>query len=183
MKKLSVLPWFVLCLLCAALNGCGFALKGSTSPLPFKTAQFQAQANSTLATEVIARLTGKGVQMITQATSDAPRIALLDEVRDKSVASTTTTGRVREYKLRQQVTLQVFDAAGQLWLEPVTLVQYRDFAYNDSQVLAKDIEEQALYKDMQHELVQALMRRLETLSKVPKPTAAASAATLVTPAQ
>jgi LPS-assembly lipoprotein len=55
----------------------------------------------------------------------------------------------------------VYGGAGQTWLEPVTLVQSRDFAYNDSQILAKELEEQALYKDMQQELVLAIMRRLD----------------------
>jgi LPS-assembly lipoprotein len=155
----------------ASLSACGFALKGNTAPLPFKAVQFQAPSNSLLAVDIISRLSSKGVALNTVANSATPRIALQDEVRDKSVASTTTTGRVREYKLRQTVTVQVFGDAGQVWLEPVTLVQQRDFAYNDSQILAKEIEEQALYQDMQQELVLAVMRRLDTLAKTPMPAA------------
>jgi LPS-assembly lipoprotein len=153
------------------LSACGFALKGSSAPLPFKSVQLQAPGNSLLAADIISRLSSKGVALNTVTNSASPRIALLDEVRDKSVASTTTTGRVREFKLRQTVTVQVFGDAGQAWLEPVTLVQQRDFAYNDSQVLAKEIEEQALYQDMQQELVLAVMRRLDTLAKTPMPLA------------
>jgi LPS-assembly lipoprotein len=144
-----------------ALVACGFALKGASAPLPFTTVQLQAPANSLLVADVTAKLSSKGVTLSTQAAAAVPRIALLDEVRDKTVASTTTTGRVREYRLNQRVTVQVFGPAGQVWLEPVTLVQNRDFAYNDSQLLAKEIEEQALYKDMQQELVLAIMRRLD----------------------
>jgi LPS-assembly lipoprotein len=153
------------------LSACGFALKGSTAPLPFKSVQLQAPGNSLLAADIISRLSSKGIALNTVASAASPRIALLDEVRDKSVASTTTTGRVREFKLRQTVTVQVLGAAGQVWLEPVTLVQQRDFAYNDSQILAKEIEEQALYQDMQQELVLAVMRRLDTLAKTPMPLA------------
>jgi LPS-assembly lipoprotein len=143
------------------LASCGFALKGASTPLPFTSVQLQASANSLLAGDVIARLSSKGVALNAQSSSAVPRIALLDEARDKTVASTTTTGRVREFKLNQRVTMQVFGGAGQTWLEPVTLVQSRDFAYNDSQILAKELEEQALYKDMQQELVLAIMRRLD----------------------
>jgi LPS-assembly lipoprotein len=155
----------------AALSACGFALKGAAAPLPFSSVQLQAPANSQLASDVIARLSAKGVALNTQAAAGAPRIALLDETRNKAVASTTTTGRVREFKLTQKVTVQVFGTAGQLWLEPVTLVQSRDFAYNDSQILAKEIEELALYKDMQQELVLAIMRRLEATRTTPMPAA------------
>jgi LPS-assembly lipoprotein len=143
------------------LSACGFALKGASAPLPFASVQLQAPANSLLVADVIAKLSNKGVALNTQSTAAVPRIALLNEARDKTVASTTTTGRVREFKLNQRVTVQVYGGAGQTWLEPVTLVQSRDFAYNDSQILAKELEEQALYKDMQQELVLAIMRRLD----------------------
>lgn len=165
------------------LAGCGFALKGSSKPLPFKTIQLQAAANSALVADVSARLLAKGVQLSKQPDAAEPRLALLDEVRDKTVSSTTTTGRVREFKLRQQVTVQVLGDAGQVWLEPVTLVQTRDFAYNDSQVLAKEIEEQALYKDMQQELVLAVMRRIDatTTQAMPKASLHPSAQTNAPP--
>jgi LPS-assembly lipoprotein len=165
--------------LCLALCSCGFALKGASAPLPFKTVQLQASANSLLASDVAARLSSKGVLLSSQAHEMTPRIALSDEQSDKVVSSTTTTGRVREYKLRQQVTVQVFGSAGQAWLEPVTLMQSRDFSYNDSQILAKEIEEQTLYKDMQQELVLVVMRRLDTLGKVAMPASAPHSAPLL----
>ncbi len=153
------------------LSACGFALKGSSAALPFKTVQLHAPGNSLLAADIISRLSSKGVALNRVASAQIPRIALSGEVRDKAVASTTTTGRVREFKLRQTVTVQVLGDVGQVWLEPVTLVQQRDFAYNDSQVLAKEIEEQVLYQDMQQELVLAVMRRLDTLVKTAMPPA------------
>jgi LPS-assembly lipoprotein len=36
----------------------------------------------------------------------------------------------------------------------------RDMAYNDAQVLAKENEEALLYRDMQTDMVQQIMRRL-----------------------
>lgn len=151
------------------LSGCGFALKGASEPLPFSLVQLQAPGNSLLVTDLIARLSSKNVALNTQPSAAVPRIALLDEVREKTVASTTTTGRVREYKLVQRVTVQVFSATGQTWLEPVILTQNRDFAYNDSQILAKELEELALYKDMQQELVLAILRRLDATRTTPLP--------------
>ena len=169
MKRLFSLRAALATLLIASLSACGFALKGAAQPLPFSVVQLQALGNSLLVTDVIARLANKQVVLNTQPSAAVPRIALLDEAREKTVASTTTTGRVREYKLRQAVTVQVLGDVGQVWLEPVTLVQTRDFAYNDSQILAKEIEEQALYQDMQQELVLAVMRRLDVLAKTPMP--------------
>jgi LPS-assembly lipoprotein len=155
----------------ASLSACGFALKGDSKPFPFSQVQLQASANSLLIADVLSRLTAKQVTLNTRPDAAVPRIALTNETKDKTVLSTTTTGRVREFQLKQSVVIQVFGPAGQAWLEPVTLVQSRDFAYNDSQILAKELEEQALYKDMQLELVLAIMRRLEATRTTPVPPA------------
>ena len=46
----------------------------------------------------------------------------------------------------------------------------RDITFNDSDVLAKDTEEALLYRDMQNDMVQQIMRRLSAAQK-PKPAA------------
>ena len=40
------------------------------------------------------------------------------------------------------------------------LLQQRDISFNESAVLAKESEENLLYRDMQTDIVQQLMRRL-----------------------
>ena len=47
------------------------------------------------------------------------------------------------------------------------IVLKRDFSFNDSQVLAKESEEQLLFRDMQSDAVQQVMRRLEAASRTP----------------
>ncbi|MEO8142986.1 MAG: LPS assembly lipoprotein LptE, partial [Betaproteobacteria bacterium] len=44
----------------------------------------------------------------------------------------------------------------------------RDITFNDSDVLAKETEEQLLYRDMQSDMVQQIMRRL-AVAQAPKP--------------
>jgi LPS-assembly lipoprotein len=173
MQRFFIFRTACVLLVIASLSACGFALRGDSKPLPFSSTQLQAAGNSSLATDLIAKLASKGVSLNTQPSAAVPRIALLNEAREKTVASTTTTGRVREYKLVQRVTVQVSDAAGQVWLEPITLAQSRDFAYNDSQILAKELEELVLYKEMQQELVLTIMRRLEATRTTPAPQAPA----------
>jgi len=54
----------------------------------------------------------------------------------------------------------VHDGKGGEFL-PVNTVQLsRDITFNDSDVLAKETEEQLLYRDMQFDMVQQVMRRL-----------------------
>jgi LPS-assembly lipoprotein len=69
---------------------------------------------------------------------------------------------VREYQLRYVVGFRVHDGKGGEFL-PVSTVQLtRDVSFNDSAVLAKETEEQQLYRDMQFDMVQQIMRRLAT---------------------
>ncbi len=54
---------------------------------------------------------------------------------------------------------------------PLSAVQLtRDITYSDSDVLSKESEEGLLYRDMQTDMVQQIMRRL-TAAQRPKPAA------------
>ena len=41
----------------------------------------------------------------------------------------------------------------------------RDYSFNDNQVLAKESEEALLYRDMQTDMVQQILRRLAATAK------------------
>jgi LPS-assembly lipoprotein len=49
---------------------------------------------------------------------------------------------------------------------PVEIVQQRDISFNESAVLAKEAEEVLLYRDMQSDIVQQLLRRLAAVRPV-----------------
>jgi LPS-assembly lipoprotein len=139
--------------------GCGFQLRG-TAALPFDTLYMPG------ATGGIALDLKRNIQAGTRTTVvDDPKKAeaILDflvETRDKVILSLAATGRVREYKLRYIVAFRVHDGKGGEFL-PVNTVQLsRDITFNDSDVLAKETEEGLLYRDMQFDMVQQVMRRL-----------------------
>ena len=46
------------------------------------------------------------------------------------------------------------------------LLQQRDISFNESAVLAKEAEEGLLYRDMQTDIVQQLMRRLAAVKSL-----------------
>ena len=93
-----------------------------------------------------------------------------EETREKHILSRTAAGRVREFQLRYRVGFRVHDGKGGDFL-PVNTVQLtRDISFNDSDVLAKETEEQLLYRDMQFDMVQQVMQRIAR-SQPPKPAA------------
>jgi LPS-assembly lipoprotein len=67
---------------------------------------------------------------------------------------------VREFQLRIRLKFRVRGAQGQELVVPTELVQQRDISFNESAVLAKEAEEVLLYRDMQSDIVQQLLRRL-----------------------
>ncbi len=145
--------------LAAALAGCGFQLRGTAS-LPFETL-YMSSAGGGIALDL-----KRNIQSGTRTTVvDDPKKAeaVLDftqEVREKNILSLSATGRVSEYELRYRVGFRVHDGKGGEFL-PVTTVQLtRAVSFNDSAVLAKETEEQQLYRDMQTDMVQQVMRRL-----------------------
>ncbi|TMH91299.1 MAG: hypothetical protein E6H47_04430, partial [Betaproteobacteria bacterium] len=83
-----------------------------------------------------------------------------EETRQKEILSLTGTGRVREFKLRYRVGFRLHDGKGADYVPQSTVELTRDVTFNDADVLAKEAEEQLLYRDMQSDMVQQVMRRL-----------------------
>jgi LPS-assembly lipoprotein len=86
------------------------------------------------------------------------------------VLSLTGTGKVREFQLRYRVGFRVHDGKGTDFV-PQSLIQLtRDVTFNDTEILAKEQEEQILFRDMQTDMVQQILRRLAA-AKPQKPAA------------
>ncbi|MEN9912043.1 MAG: hypothetical protein RI956_487 [Pseudomonadota bacterium] len=150
-------------LACALLVSCGFALKHTSKPLPFTIIRLQTSSDSLLLNVIKTSLVAKGIQVVVNTDSETvslPLLLLSDERREKVVLSTNATGRVREYQLRQSVTVRLFDTQNNIWLDTMTFNKQRDFTYNDNLMLAKELEEANLYRTIQDELNQAVLTRL-----------------------
>jgi LPS-assembly lipoprotein len=76
------------------------------------------------------------------------------------VLSYDASGRVIEFQLERTFTFRVTDAKGALIIAPSTIIIRRDITFSDAQVLAKEAEEALLWRDIQTDLVQQLIRRL-----------------------
>jgi len=148
--------------LCAALllalGACGFHLRGQ-STLPFNT--LHVPSSSPMLVE-LKRSVAAGTQtkLVDQAASAEAVMALSMEQREKVILSLDTAGRVREYQLRYKVGFYVHDGKGQNWIPTSEIALTRDISFNDAQILAKENEEALLYRDMQTDMVQQIVRRL-----------------------
>ncbi|MGD8514715.1 MAG: hypothetical protein PVF52_03805, partial [Granulosicoccaceae bacterium] len=59
------------------------------------------------------------------------------------------------------VEMRVVDNAGKQLLAPYRLRQVRDYLFDENDVLGKSTEEAQLRKEMQADLIQQLLRRLQ----------------------
>ena len=154
---------FVLVSLVAPLAGCGFHLRQAPK-FAFESLYLSASEGSGLGNELRRNLAAAGTLRVLgrqepPANADV-LLDLLEERREKVVVARSSTGQVREFQLRIRVRFRLRTPQGRELIPDTELVQQRDISFNESAVLAKEAEENLLYRDMQTDLVQQILRRL-----------------------
>ena len=156
---------FVIVVAALLLSSCGFHLRGSAT-LPFNTLYVDAPRASLFATQ-LRRVIGAGSNTrITnnQAEADAT-LQVLQELHEKEILSLSAGGRVRELQLRYRVRYQVYGKDKAAVAPPGEIILRREYSFNDQDQLSKESEEALLYRDMQADAVQQLVRRLQAAAK------------------
>lgn len=152
------------------LAGCGFQLRG-TADLPFETIYLPPAGGPGIALDLRRNVqAGTRTKVVSDPKAAQAVLEFTQELRDRLILSLAATGRVREYQLRYQVSFRVHDGKGAVFVPLSTVQLTRDITYADSDVLSKEAEEQLLYRDMQTDMVQLIMRRLAAATP-PKPVA------------
>ncbi|HEY0062716.1 MAG TPA: LPS assembly lipoprotein LptE [Telluria sp.] len=150
----------------ASLSGCGFHLRGSGGEyrMPFKSIFLNFQDTSSLGVELRRNLRGGNlVEVTNDATKAEAQFDVVAESRGKQILSLKGQGRVGEYLLTYTVVFKVTDANGRLLLAPTEISLKRSLPFDERQVLAKESEEVLLYRDMQSDLVQQILRRMTAI--------------------
>ena len=145
--------------LCATLTACGFHLRGQAT-LPFESMYISGSPSfsNQLARAVRA---GSKTRISSNPAEAEVTLQILGEARERSILSLSSSGRVRELQIRYRVSFRVNDRQGREFLAPNEIVLKRDLIYSDSDVLGKEQEEILLYRDMQNDAVQQVVRRLQ----------------------
>ncbi len=157
-----------LLLLAVALSACGFQLRGSNGQyhMPFQTIYLGFADTSPLGIELRRNLRGgDAVVVVPDAAKAEAKFDVLSETRGKTILSLNSQGRVREYLLTYTLVFRVRDAKDVELLGPTEISLKRSIAFNETQVLAKESEEALLYRDMQSDLVQQILRRLSAIKR------------------
>lgn len=161
--------------LCATLGagllaGCGFHMRGAgpQEPLPFKTLYLGFTPQSPVGIDLRRNLRAVDqVRVVEDRNAAEAALEVLAESRDKQVLSLNSQGRVREFNLFYRLTFRVVDKDGRVLLAPSQITVRRIQPYNENQALAKEVEEAQMYREMQTDVVQQLLRRIASIKPLP----------------
>lgn len=150
----------------SALSACGFKLRGSND-YAF-TLLFVDVSDASLVGKALVRALNleNKVKVLTDPAERASAQAILEldvEQREKAVTAINASGQVREMQLRLRMNYRLKTSAGQDLVAEGQVVQQRDISYSETDALGKETEEISLYKDLQADLVQQLLRRLSAV--------------------
>ena len=153
----------------ALLAGCGFRLRG-VPEFSFGSLYIAAPNGSSLARELQRTLEGSSSRLVVlQDPASMPKaeaiMDLLQEQRERVVVGLNASGQVRELQLRLRIKFKLRTPGGEELIPDTELLQQRDISYNETIALAKEAEEALLYRNMQTDLVQQLLRRLSAVKR------------------
>jgi len=146
---------------CLLLASCGFQLRGQAA-LPFESMYVQTVGQSSFASQLARAVrAGSKTRVIDNQKDAQVTLQVIAEGRERAILSLSGSGRVREITLRYRVSYRLYDQQNKEVIPPSEILLRRDLSYTDTDVIAKEQEEGLLYRDMQSDAVQQLVRRLQ----------------------
>ncbi|OYT91933.1 MAG: hypothetical protein CFE43_11005 [Burkholderiales bacterium PBB3] len=157
-------------MLSLALAGCGFHLR-SNQEFTFKTIAINPTAGSPVAQDLARYFGAARVPLTTPSGGVPPEVVLhiVEEVRERNIVAVNASGQVRELQLLVRLKFKVQTPQGLELINTTEISQQRDISFNESSALAKEAEELLLYRDMQNDIVQQMLRRLAAIKLTPAP--------------
>ena len=148
---------------CLLLTACGFHPRGQSN-LPFDTLYVEASDNSGFAADLKRAVRfGSQTALVDKPESAQAILVVVSETKEKKILSINSAGRVREFELYYRVAFKVTSGNKNDLIPSDEIVMKRDFTFNDEQILAKESEEALLYREMQQDAVQQMIRRLTAI--------------------
>lgn len=142
-------------LLCA----CGFQLRGEGAATTGLKSLYVPGAG---VAQEIRRSLASTPTKVTQAQKDAEAVLhIMSENREKTVQTVTGAGRVYEFQLTLIVRYQFFVTGREVpVIAPTEAIARRLITYSEAAPIAKENEEQLLFRDMQLELADRILRQV-----------------------
>jgi LPS-assembly lipoprotein len=147
-----------------ATSGCGFAPRRAPE-MPFSTMAFNGfLPRSPMASQLRLMInSSRATRVIDDLASAEVILDVLTDSQERARGTITPAGQVRSINLLYRFKFRVRAAAGKGVLAPVELASSRAMTYKESQALAKEKEEEEIFRSMQVDLSDQVMRRLAAI--------------------
>ena len=146
------------------LVACGFHLRGEYN-VPFASVYLSAPGTSQVAVKLRRELANSPTKLMPTAAESEAQLNISEERRERTILSLSGAGRVREYQLKLRVQYQLVDNKGNVPIPSSEIQLHRIMTYDDSQVIAKLQEETLLYKDMELDAANQILRRMTAIKR------------------
>jgi len=148
----------------ALVGGCGFELRRAPE-MRFRSIQLVGfRPRSPLAEELRMNINASTTTLVVETAAQAQVVLeAIDDAREKTVVASTAVGQVTEFQLRARFKFRVRGTGGKELLPAAELLLTRDMSYTESAALGKEQEETFLYRAMQTDIAQQVMRRLASI--------------------
>ena len=158
--------------LLAGLTGCGFALRQAPK-FAFESVQVAGYENTAVSRALQQALVSSGIRVVNssaaaQAPVDPAQAVVPPQVvlyvtmdrHERVVSGQTDTGQVRELTLRARFRFRLTTPPGKVLIGDSELLLERDISFSETAALAKAAEENLMFRDMDGDIVQQVLRRL-----------------------
>lgn len=161
--KLNTQKILILAIL-SLLTACGFQLRGQVSSLPFKSLYISAPEGHTIGMDLERAIGASSTTKVAANPEDAEAVLqIVSAVNERTILSLSGGGRVREFILIYRVVFRLVNKERIEIVPNSEIALTRNLPFLDAQILAKEAEEQLLYKDMQADAIQQIIWRLASI--------------------
>ncbi len=151
-----------------ALSACGFHMRGEVV-LPAGLQRVNVQISdpfSPLKRDLDAALVRGGAKIET-APGDGIAEVVISAVSLAPVArSVGANAYVNEFSMVYHVELQITDGAGKIVIPKQVIEQSREFTFDQTQAIGTTAEQDEIKKEMERDMVQAVLRKVAAAAKV-----------------
>jgi len=154
-------------LLALAVGACGFHPRAEIAlPAALQTVALDvADTFSPLARDLEAALERAGATVQPKGTDGAGVVRIPVNEMKTEVLTVGGTARVQEYAVRYRVELELADAKGGLILPRTPIELEREYSFDETQALGAAQEEALIRKELQKEMAQQVLRRIEAAGR------------------
>lgn len=151
-------------LLISLLVACGFQLRQAPA-FAFDRIHIAAKASPFVA-DLRRQVLATGRLGLHEGPAEAAPVVLdlTQDLREKVVVGVGASGQVREFQLRVRLKFRARTGSGRELIPETEMLLTRDISFSETAALAKEAEDAVLYRDMQMDAVQQLMRRLAAIT-------------------